>query len=66
MDNTGSISSFFFLPFLFRATPVAYGSSQARGQIEVAAAGGLQQLVQRRILNPLSQARDQNLHSHGY
>ena len=28
-----SISILFFLIFLFRATPVAYGSSQARGGI---------------------------------
>ena len=29
--------SFFFFPLLFRAVPVAYGSSQARGQITAAA-----------------------------
>ena len=29
----------FFLIFNFRATPVAYGSSKARGQIRAAAAG---------------------------
>ena len=29
----------FFFPFLFRATPEAYGSSQARGRIRAAAAG---------------------------
>ena len=59
--------------YFFRAVPVAYGSSQARGQIETAAAGlqhshsntgsksHLQltlQLWQHRILNPLSKARD--------
>ena len=31
--------SFFFFFNLFRATPMAYGSSQARGQIEAAASG---------------------------
>ena len=31
--------SFFFFFFLFRATPAAYGNSQARGQIGAAAAG---------------------------
>ena len=30
---------FLFFSFLFRAAPVAYGSSQARGQIRAAAAG---------------------------
>ena len=29
---------FFFFFLLFMATPMAYGSSQARGQIEIAAA----------------------------
>ena len=42
---------FFFFPLL--ATPVAYGSSWARGGI-AAAAAGLHQ-----ILNPLSEGRDQ-------
>ena len=30
---------FYFYLLLFRATPVAYGNSQARGQIEATAAG---------------------------
>ena len=30
---------FYFLFFIFRATPVAYGGSQARGQIGAVAAG---------------------------
>jgi len=68
---------FYFIVFcLFRATPKAYGSSQARGPIRPAAAGlhhshsnarlpGLSHVCdlhhsswQRRILNPLSEARD--------
>ena len=62
--------------FLFRATPMAYGGSQARGQIRGTAAGlhhshsnARSELVfnlhlspwQRQILNPLSKARDQTL-----
>ena len=62
---------FFFL--LFRAAPVAYGSSQARGRIEAVAAGlchhhsnagsephlpATDSSWQRRILNPLSEARN--------
>ena len=44
---------FFFLVFcLLRATPAAYGSSQARGRIP--------QPQQCCILNPLSEARDRN------
>ena len=42
---------FFFFP-LPRATPTAYGGSQARGRIAVTAAGQCQ------ILNPLSKARN--------
>ena len=64
--------SFFFL--FLRATPVAYGGPQARGQIRIAAAGlcyshsntGLEpclrsmpQLGQHWIFNPLSEAGDQ-------
>ena len=67
----------------FRAAPVAYGGSQARGPMGAAAAG-LQQATatamqdpryicdlhhlsqQRQILNPLSKARDQTPHPHGY
>ena len=43
---------------LFRATPRAYGSFQARGQIGAAAAGLHHSSQQRRIVNPLSKARD--------
>ena len=60
---------FFFSFFLFTATPTAYGSSQARGQIGAAAAslhnshsnpGHLHCSLQpRKILNPLSELRDQ-------
>ena len=65
---------FFFL-FLFRAALVAYGSSQTRGQIGAAAArlhhnhskagsetclSSIPQLVATPILNPLSEARNQN------
>ena len=65
---------FFFLSFsLFRATPMAYGSSQARGRIETVAAGlchshsnsgssphlrPTPQLTATPFLNPLSEARD--------
>ena len=64
---------FFFFPFLFRATPAAYGGSQARGWIGGAAAdlphsssnAGSElhlwptpELVEHQILNPLSKARD--------
>ena len=45
--------------FLFMAIPVAYGSSQARGWIGVAAVAYVPQPHQCQILNPLSQARDQ-------
>ena len=48
---------FFFSSCLFRAAPAAYGGSQARDQIQAAAAS-LPQPQQRRILNPLSEARD--------
>ena len=63
-------SSSFFLSF-FRATPMAYGSSQSRGPIRAIAAGlyhshsNLSHVYhlhhssqQHRILNPLSKARD--------
>ena len=36
---TVSLNSFFFFFLLFRATPVAYGSSQASGQTGAIAAG---------------------------
>ena len=64
----------FFFPFLFMAAPEAYGSSQARGLIGVAAevyvhhslatpdlssiCNLCQSLWQRWILNSLSKARD--------
>ena len=58
--------SFFFPPLFFRATPAAYGSSQARGQIGAIAMLDLSHVYdlplssqQYQILNPLSQARDQ-------
>ena len=61
--------------FFFRATPAAYGNSQARGQIRAAAAYTTatakpdlshtcdlyHRLWQHWILNPLSEARDQTL-----
>ena len=55
--------------FFFRATPTAYESSQARGPIGAAAAGlchshshARSELhLQRQILNPLSEAKDQVL-----
>ena len=37
-DALGFFFFFFFFPF-FRATPTAYGSSQARGQLGATAAG---------------------------
>ena len=49
-----------FLSFSFRATPVAYGSFQARGCIAAAAAGLRQSFQQLQMLNPMSEARDQS------
>ena len=61
---------FYFSFLLFRATPAAHGRLPARGQIRAAAAGlyhshgnakserYLQPILQRWILNPLSEARD--------
>ena len=49
---------FFSFFYLFRATDVAYGGSQARNQIEVVAAGLHRSSQQRLIFNPLSEARD--------
>ena len=46
--------------FLFRAAPVAYGSSQARGRIGGVAAGLHHSSWQHQVLNPLSDARDRN------
>ena len=48
----------FLIFFLFRASPEAYGGSQARGRIEAVAAGLCHSSRQRRILNPLSETRD--------
>ena len=65
--------SFFFWSFFLRAAPVAYGGPQARGRIRATAAGPPHSHSnaesklpatyttahdQRRILNPLSEARD--------
>ena len=50
---------FYFLLIYFRATPVAYGVSQARGRIRAAATGLHHSSLQCQILNPLSKARDQ-------
>ena len=53
----GLYTDFFCFVFcVFRAAHVAYGGSQARGQMETVAAG--QRSPQCRILNPLSEARD--------
>ena len=38
-DELIGINSGFVLPFLFTIVPEAYGSSQARGQMEAATAG---------------------------
>ena len=52
-----ALSLFSFL--LFRATPATYGGSQARGRIGATAADLHHSSRQRRILNPLGEARDQ-------
>ena len=77
--QSGQDSTSFFFFFFPTATPVAYGSSQARSQIRAAAEADTSAtatldlgcicdlhciLQQRQILNPLSEARD--LHLHGY
>ena len=50
---------FFFLVFcLLRAAPVAYGGSQARGSVGTGSRQPIPQPQQRRILIPLSKARD--------
>ena len=72
MDDSDLLRFFFFFFLLFRATPMAYGGSPARGQIGAVAtclchshAGSelcLQptpQLMAMRVLNPLSKAREQ-------
>ena len=46
------------LYFFFRAAPMEYGSSQTRGTVGATAAGLHHSSWQRRILNPLSEARD--------
>ena len=64
-DNTGSLAArppgnshmyIFFCPF--RATPSAYGSSQARGGIRAAAACLHHSHSNTQFLNPLKEARD--------
>ena len=57
----GTSDSFLFSFLLFRATPKAYGGSQARVPIGAIAAGLRHSLRHRGILNPLSKARDQTL-----
>ena len=49
---------FFVFCFLFRATPVAYGSCQAGGWIRAAAASLHHSLWQHQICNPLNKTRD--------
>ena len=69
--HLGILTGFFFIVFFLMATPVAYGRSQARGQIGAAAAGlHLSQAIphlshicslyhssswQHQILNPVSE-----------
>ena len=54
------IKNFFFCLFVFfRATPAAYGGSQARGPIGTVAADLYHSSQQHQILNRLSKARDQ-------
>ena len=56
----GFFSFFFFFFFLlFRALPVAYGGSQARGSNRSYSCRPTPQPQQCRILNPLSKPRDQ-------
>ena len=57
--NLIHIHVFFSFFFSFRATPAAYGSSQAGGLIGAAAAGLHHSPQQRRILNLLSEAGGQ-------
>ena len=61
MSNSISFSSvcFFVYFLLFRTTPTAYGSSQARGWIRAIAAGLHHISWQCQILTPLREARDQ-------
>ena len=53
----GGLRMIFF--FLFTATPMAYESSLARGQVKAIATGLCHRLWQHQILNPLSRVRDQ-------
>ena len=53
----------FIYLLLFRATPVAYRSSQARGQIGAAAVNLYHSSPQCWILNLLSETRDQTMSS---
>ena len=50
--------TFFFFFCLFRAAPMAYGSSQARGWIGAVAASLHQSSWQHPVLNPTSKAKD--------
>ena len=54
-----AIFLFVCLFFIFRAAPAAYGGSQAKGHIGATAASLHLSSQQHRILNPLSEARDQ-------
>ena len=57
----GFIYVFIYWSFcLFRATPSAYGGSQAGGPIGAVAVGLYHSSQQCRILNPLSEARDRS------
>ena len=56
--HVGTPVFFFFFFGLFRVAPMAYRGSQARGQIEAAAAGLHHSSRPWWILNPLSKARD--------
>ena len=59
MEATGaSVPPAGSLSFFFRATPEAYGGSQARDRIRAVATGLRHSSRQYRILNPLSEARD--------
>ena len=70
LEVRGGLCFFFFFLLIVKAAPVAYESSQARGQIRATAAGlhhshsnvgskpHLRPTQQRQILNPLSGARD--------
>ena len=49
---------FCFVFALFRATPVAYGGSKARGLIRTTVVSLYHNSQQHQILNPLSEARD--------